>query len=416
MIKYMNLVGRKARKAFEQKIDTKIKNKVLNKYAELLGNEKKLILKQNLKDANYARKIGIKNNLISRLLINETKLKDIQNSIIKIAKLKDPVGNTLEKWKRPNGLNISKISIPIGVIGVIYESRPNVTSDVASLCFKSGNPVILKGGSEAINTNRILAKIFRKALKVNKVDENFIQFIDTKQRRVVDIMLSRMKKYIDVIIPRGGKNLVKRVQDLSSVPIIGHLEGLCHTYVDKDATLTMAKKVVYNAKLRNTSICGATETILIHKKVAKDFCNPILNELQNKNCKIYGDRFLKKYYRGKILPAKEKNWSTEYLAPAVSVKIVNNLKESIDHINKYGTMHTDCIITNNKKTAKNFLRNIKSSIAMHNTSTQFADGGEFGFGGEVGISTNILPPRGPVGLNQLVSYKYEITSKGKTRK
>ena len=416
MIKYMNLVGRKARKAFEQKIDTKIKNKVLNKYAELLGNEKKLILKQNLKDANYARKIGIKNNLINRLLINETKLKDIQNSIIKIAKLKDPVGNTLEKWKRPNGLNISKISIPIGVIGVIYESRPNVTSDVASLCFKSGNPVILKGGSEAINTNRILAKIFRKALKVNKVDENFIQFIDTKQRRVVDIMLSGMKKYIDVIIPRGGKNLVKRVQDLSSVPIIGHLEGLCHTYVDKDATLTMAKKVVYNAKLRNTSICGATETILIHKKVAKDFCNPILNELQNKNCKIYGDRFLKKYYRGKILPAKEKNWSTEYLAPAVSVKIVNNLKESIDHINKYGTMHTDCIITNNKKTAKNFLRNIKSSIAMHNTSTQFADGGEFGFGGEVGISTNILPPRGPVGLNQLVSYKYEITSKGKTRK
>ena len=416
MIKYMNLVGRKARKAFEQKIDTKIKNKVLNKYAELLGNEKKLILKQNLKDANYARKIGIKNNLISRLLINETKLKDIQNSIIKIAKLKDPVGNTLEKWKRPNGLNISKISIPIGVIGVIYESRPNVTSDVASLCFKSGNPVILKGGSEAINTNRILAKIFRKALKVNKVDENFIQFIDIKQRRVVDIMLSGMKKYIDVIIPRGGKNLVKRVQDLSSVPIIGHLEGLCHTYVDKDATLTMAKKVVYNAKLRNTSICGATETILIHKKVAKDFCNPILNELQNKNCKIYGDRFLKKYYRGKILPAKEKNWSTEYLAPAVSVKIVNNLEESIDHINKYGTMHTDCIITNNKKTAKNFLRNIKSSIAMHNTSTQFADGGEFGFGGEVGISTNILPPRGPVGLNQLVSYKYEITSKGKTRK
>ena len=416
MIKYMNLVGRKARKAFEQKIDTKIKNKVLNKYAELLGNEKKLILKQNLKDANYARKIGIKNNLISRLLINETKLKDIQNSIIKIAKLKDPVGNTLEKWKRPNGLNISKISIPIGVIGVIYESRPNVTSDVASLCFKSGNPVILKGGSEAINTNKILAKIFRKALKVNKVDENFIQFIDTKQRRVVDIMLSGMKKYIDVIIPRGGKNLVKRVQDLSSVPIIGHLEGLCHTYVDKDATLTMAKKVVYNAKLRNTSICGATETILIHKKVAKNFCNPILKELQNKNCKIYGDRFLKKYYMGKILPAKEKNWSTEYLAPAVSVKIVNNLDESIDHINKYGTMHTDCIITNNKKTAKNFLRNIKSSIAMHNTSTQFADGGEFGFGGEVGISTNILPPRGPVGLNQLVSYKYEITSKGKTRK
>ncbi len=412
----MNLVGRKARKAFEQKVDTAIKNKVLNKYAELLADQKKLILEQNLKDVNYAKKIGIKNNLISRLFINETKLKDIQNSISKIAKLKDPVGNTLEKWKRPNGLNIFRISIPLGVIGVIYESRPNVTSDVASLCFKSGNPVILKGGSEAINTNRILAKIFRKALRVNKVDENFVQFIDTRQRKVVDIMLSSMKKYIDVIIPRGGKNLVKRVQDLSSVPIIGHLEGLCHTYIDRDANLNMAKKVVYNAKLRNTSICGATETILMHKKIVKNFCNPILSELENKSCKIYGDKILKKYYNGKIFPAKEKNWSTEYLARAVSVKTVNNLKEAISHINNYGTMHTDAIITNNKKTAKNFLKNVKSSIAMHNTSTQFADGGEFGFGGEVGISTNTLPPRGPVGLNQLISYKYEITSRGKIRK
>jgi glutamate-5-semialdehyde dehydrogenase len=412
----MNLIGAKARKACEHKVNTIVKNKVLNKYAQLLEKEKKLILKQNLKDIGYARKIGLKDNLVNRLLINETKLKDIQNSIIKISKLKDPINNTLEKWKRSNGLNISKVSIPIGVIGVIYESRPNVTSDVASLCFKSGNPVILKGGSEAINTNRILAKIFRKALKINKVDENFIQFIDTKQRRVVDIMLSDMKKYIDVIIPRGGKNLVKRVQELSKVPIIGHLEGLCHTYVDKDANLNMAKKVVYNAKLRNTSICGATETILIHKKVVKNFCNPILSKLENKNCKIYGDRFLKKYFKGKIFPAKEKNWSTEYLAPAVSVKTVNNLDEAIDHINKYGTMHTDSIITSNKKTAKSFLRNVKSSIAMHNTSTQFADGGEFGFGGEVGISTNTLPPRGPVGLNQLVSYKYEITSSGKIRK
>ncbi len=416
MIKYMNLVGAKAKKACEHKVNTIVKNKVLNKYVQLLEKEKKLILKQNLKDISYARKIGLKDNLVDRLLINETKLKDIQNSIIKISKLKDPINNTLEKWKRSNGLNISKVSIPIGVIGVIYESRPNVTSDVASLCFKSGNPVILKGGSEAINTNRILAKIFRKALKINKVDENFIQFIHTKQRRVVDIMLSDMKKYIDVIIPRGGKNLVKRVQELSKVPIIGHLEGICHTYVDKDANLNMAKKVVYNAKLRNTSICGATETILIHKKVIKNFCNPILSKLENKNCKIYGDRFLKKYYKGKIFPAKEKNWSTEYLAPAVSVKTVNNLDEAIDHINKYGTMHTDSIITNNKKSAKNFLRNVKSSIAMHNTSTQFADGGEFGFGGEVGISTNTLPPRGPVGLNQLVSYKYEITSSGKIRK
>ena len=415
MIKYMNLIGIRARKASEYKVTTEVKNKVLNDYAKLIKNEKKFIINQNSKDINYARKKGLKENLIKRLHLNENKLDGIINSILKIAKLKDPIDNTLEKWKRPNGLNIKRVSIPIGVIGVIYESRPNVTSDVASLCFKSGNVVILKGGSEAINSNKALAKLFRKALKKNKVDENFIQFIDSKQRKLVDIMLSKMKKYIDVIIPRGGKNLVKKVLELSKVPIIGHLEGLCHTYIDKDAELKMAKEVVYNAKLRNTSICGATETILIHKNIVKKFSNPILQELENSGCKIIGDKILKSYYKGKVYPAKEKDWSTEYLASIISVKVVKNSKEAIKHINKYGTMHTDSIITKNKKTAKYFLKNVKSSIAMHNTSTQFADGGEFGFGGEVGISTNTLPPRGPVGLNQLISYKYEITSNGKIR-
>ena len=415
MIKYMNLIGIKARKASEYKVTTEVKNKVLNDYAKLIKNEKKFIINQNSKDINYARKKGLKENLIKRLHLNENKLNGIINSILKIAKLRDPIDSTLEKWKRPNGLNIKRVSIPIGVIGVIYESRPNVTSDVASLCFKSGNVVILKGGSEAINSNKALAKLFRKALKKNKVDENFIQFIDSKQRRLVDIMLSKMKKYIDVIIPRGGKNLVKKVLELSKVPIIGHLEGLCHTYIDKDAELKMAKEVVYNAKLRNTSICGATETILIHKNIVKKFSNPILQELENSGCKIIGDKILKSYYKGQVYPAKEKDWSTEYLASIVSVKVVKNSEEAIKHINKYGTMHTDSIITKNKKTAKYFLKNVKSSIAMHNTSTQFADGGEFGFGGEVGISTNTLPPRGPVGLNQLISYKYEITSNGKIR-
>ena len=411
----MNLIGIKARKASEYKVTTEVKNKVLNDYAKLITNEKKFIINQNSKDINYARKKGLKENLIKRLHLNENKLDGIINSILKIAKLRDPIDSTLEKWKRPNGLNIKRVSIPIGVIGVIYESRPNVTSDVASLCFKSGNVVILKGGSEAINSNKALAKLFRKALKKNKVDENFIQFIDSKQRKLVDIMLSKMKKYIDVIIPRGGKNLVKKVLELSKVPIIGHLEGLCHTYIDKDAELKMAKEVVYNAKLRNTSICGATETILIHKNIVKKFSNPILQALENNGCKIIGDKILKSYYKGQVYPAKEKDWSTEYLASIVSVKIVKNSEEAIKHINKYGTMHTDSIITKNKKTAKYFLKNVKSSIAMHNTSTQFADGGEFGFGGEVGISTNTLPPRGPVGLNQLISYKYEITSNGKIR-
>ena len=411
----MNLIGIKARKASEYKVTTEVKNKVLNDYAKLIKNEKKFIINQNSKDINYARKKGLEENLIKRLHLNENKLDGIINSILKIAKLRDPIDSTLEKWKRPNGLNIKRVSIPIGVIGVIYESRPNVTSDVASLCFKSGNVVILKGGSEAINSNKALAKLFRKALKKNKVNENFIQFIDSKQRRLVDIMLSKMKKYIDVIIPRGGKNLVKKVLELSKVPIIGHLEGLCHTYIDKDAELKMAKEIVYNAKLRNTSICGATETILIHKNIVKKFSNPILQELENSGCKIIGDKILKSYYNGQVYPAKEKDWSTEYLSSIVSVKVVKNSEEAIKHINKYGTMHTDSIITKNKKTAKYFLKNVKSSIAMHNTSTQFADGGEFGFGGEVGISTNTLPPRGPVGLNQLISYKYEITSNGKIR-
>ena len=416
MNKSMNLIGQYARKAVLNKINTKTKNKILKRYASLLDKEKESIIKANQKDILFALNKGLKNNLIDRLTIDQKGLTNIKNSINKIVKLKDPVDNTLEKWSRPSGLTISRVSIPIGVIGVIYESRPNVTSDVASLCFKSGNAVILKGGSEAINTNKILVNLFRKSLRENKVDENFIQFIDSKDRKIVDYMLSKMKDYIDVIIPRGGKSLVKRVQEFSTVPIIGHLEGLCHTYVDKDADLKMATNIIYNAKLRNTSICGATETILMHEKIIKKFCNPILKKLEENNCKIYGDHLIKKYYNGKIYPAKEKDWSTEYLSATVSVKAVKNCEEAINHINKYGTMHTDSIVTKNKKTANKFLKNVKSSIAMHNTSTQFADGGEFGFGGEVGISTNTLPPRGPVGLKQLISYKYEIVSNGKTRK
>ena len=415
MNQYMNLIGKNAKKASLIKINTKVKNKILKRYTSLLDKERHYIIIANKKDIEFAQKKGLKNNLIDRLTIDHKKLDNIKSSINKIIKLKDPIDNTLEKWSRPNGLKIKKVSISIGVIGVIYESRPNVTSDVASLCFKSGNAVILKGGSEAINTNRILAKLFRKALKENKINENFVQFIDSKDRKMVDFMLSKMKDYIDVIIPRGGKNLIKRAQKFSAVPIIGHLEGLCHTFVDKDAEIKMAIEIIYNAKLRNTSICGATETILLHEKIVKKFCNPILKKLEENDCKIYGDRFLSKYYKGKISLAKEKDWSTEYLAPSVSVKTVKNCEEAISHINKYGTMHTDSIITKNKKTAKKFLKNVKSSIAMHNTSTQFADGGEFGFGGEVGISTNTLPPRGPVGLGQLISYKYEIVSNGQTR-
>ena len=416
MRKKLNIIGQKSKKAFSLNIETKKKNKVLKDYCLLLNKKKKLIINQNKKDINNAQKKGIKSNLIKRLILNEKKISDIIDTINLIIKLKDPTNIILEKWRRPNGLTISKISIPMGVIGVIYESRPNVTSDVASLCFKSGNPVILKGGTEAFYSNKILSELFRDSLKKNKIDKNFVQFIDIKNRKAVDFMLTNMNKFIDVIIPRGGKELVKKVQSLSKVPTIGHLEGICHTFIDKDANLKLAKKVVLNAKLRNTAICGATETILFHKKIIKKMINPILKNLEYHGCKIIGDNETRKFYEGNILKANDKDWSKEYLSAIVSVKTVKDHNEAVKHINKYGTMHTDCIITQNNMTAKKFLTNIKSSIAMHNTSTQFADGGEFGFGGEVGISTSTLPPRGPVGLNQLVSYKYLVSSNGKIRK
>jgi len=409
-------MGKKSKKAFAQKLSPQKKDKVLKDYYHLIIKNKKLIINQNKKDIKVAKKKKIKNNLIQRLILDDKKISNIIGSIKKIIKLKDPTNRILEKWKRPNGLNISKISIPIGVINVIYESRPNVTSDVASLCFKSGNTVILKGGSEAFYSNLILSKLFRISLKKNHVDENFIQFINVKNRKVVDFLLTNMGKFIDIIIPRGGKKLVKKVQGLSTVPIIGHLEGICHSYVDKDANLQIAKKIVRNAKLRNTAICGATETILFHEKIIKKIGIKILKDLEDNGCKIIGDNKIRKFYNKKIRKASIKDWSKEYLAPIVSVKSVRSIDEAIHHINKYGTMHTDCIITQNSKSAKKFLDQVKSSIAMHNTSTQFADGEEFGFGGEVGISTNTLPPRGPVGLNQLVSYKYQITSKGAVRK
>ena len=416
MQKLLTDIGKKSKKAVNKRLSTKKKNKVLKDYRLLILKNKKLIINENKKDIKNAYKKGIKNNLIQRLILNDKKIIAITNSIKKIISLRDPTNVILEKWKRPNGLVISKVSIPIGVIGVIYESRPNVTADVASLCFKSGNAVILKGGSEAYYSNLILTKFFRKSLKKNSVDENFVQFLTLKKRSVVDFLLQKMSKFIDVIIPRGGKGLVKKVQDLSSVPTIGHLEGVCHSYVDKNANPKIANKIVQNAKMRNTAICGATETILLHEKIIKKFGNKILKNLEENGCKIIGDNKIRKLYDKKIQTASIKDWSKEYLSPVVSVKSVKNIDEAIAHINKYGTMHTDCIITQNKKAAKKFLNEVKSSIAMHNTSTQFADGGEFGFGGEVGISTNTLPPRGPVGLNQLISYKYQVTSKGQVRK
>ena len=409
-MKYLKNIGKNAKRAFEDlktvKHD-KIK-KVLDNYNKALLRNKDKIIRENVKDIKSAKR----KNLIDRLILNEKRIEGIRYSINEIAKFKNPVGRVLDQWSRPNKLRIKKISTPIGVIGVIYESRPNVTADVSSLCLKSGNCSILKGGSEAINTNRLLANLFRDVLHKNGINKNCVQFIDRKDRKIVDNLLSKMSGYIDVIVPRGGKGLVAKVQKFSNVHVIGHLEGLCHIYVDKSANLKMAKKIILNAKMRRTSICGAVETLLIEELALKSHGVEIINALKKSGCEVRVDNKINKLFKNKLKIAKEKDWRTEYLDAIISVKTVKNVQEGVKHILKYGTMHTDSIITNNSNKAKIFLEGVNSSIAMHNVSTQFADGGEFGFGGEIGISTNKLPPRGPVGINQLTSYKYLVSGKG----
>ena len=413
MKNYLNNIGKKSKNAFKNlgNISLKKRNKVLETYIKSLKNNKNKIIKENLKDIKLCKR----KELIDRLILDSKKIESIRSSIYEIIRFKDPLGKVIEKWKRPNNLIIKKVSVPIGVIGIIYESRPNVTSDVSSLCLKSGNVAILRGGSESLNSNKILANLFRNSLSNNYVDKNCIQFIENKNRKAVDYLLSKMSNYIDVIVPRGGKNLVRKVKNLSSVNVIGHLEGNCHIYVDKDARLEMAKKVVLNAKMRRTSICGAAETLLIDIKCIKTYAPAIIRSLLISGCEVVVDKQINKLFRNKFKLAKEIDWKTEYLKPKISIKSVNGVEDAVSHILKYGTMHTDSIITENKKTAKFFLHNVNSSIALHNASTQFADGGEFGFGGEIGISTNKLPPRGPVGIDQLTSYKYIVEGKGTIR-
>ena len=344
---YMEKIGEKAKLAslHLSNLNIKKKNSVLKQFNKYLRTNLRSILNSNKKDISNAKSKKIKDGMIERLKLNNKKITQIRNSIEEIIKFKDPIGKTLSSWKRPNGLIIKRVSIPIGVIGVIYESRPNVTSDVSALCFKTGNVVILRGGSEAFHSNKILAKLFRRALKKKKCDENCVQFVESKNRNHVDYLLSNMKNYIDIIIPRGGKSLVKKVQKKSVISIIGHYEGLCHVYVDREADLIMAIKVVKNSKMRNVSICGAAETLLIDKMCLKTHCEPILNQLNKLGCKIIGDKIIRKFISSKMKIATKKDWETEYLSPTISVKSVNGVEEAIDHINKYGSSHTDSIVT-----------------------------------------------------------------------
>ena len=412
-MKNILIIGQKSKLAFEnlKKINHKRINKTLEDYIKLISLNKKKIIKENKKDVKNLKR----HNVLDRLILNEKKIDGIINSINEIKKFPNPIGKVLESWKGKNKLNIKRVTTPIGVIGIIYESRPNVTADVAALCLKSSNCAILRGGSEAFHSNKILSDLFRKSLKNNKINQNCLQFIENKNRKIVDFLLSKMSKYVDVIVPRGGKSLVAKVQKYSNIHVIGHLEGLCHIYLDKDSNLNNAIKVILNAKMRRTSICGALETLLINEKILKTKGVKVINSLINNDCEVVVDKKINKFFNNNLKLAKELDWKTEYLEAKLSIKSVKDVKEAVSHILKYGTMHTDCIISNNKKNTSYFLNNVNSAIAMHNVSTQFADGGEFGFGGEIGISTNKLPPRGPVGLNQLTSYKYIVKGNNITR-
>ena len=351
--------------------------------------------------------------MIDRLLLDKRRINAIAKSLNEIAKWPDPVGKTISKTKRPNGLEIHKVSVPIGVLLVIYESRPNVTTDASALCLKSGNSVILKCGSESLNSSKALLNCLHTSLKKYKLPISCVELLATSSRKSVADLL-KMDEYIDVVVPRGGKSLIKAISKISKIPVLKHLDGICHTYIDDNYNVLMAKKVVLNAKMRRTGICGATETLLVSKKVSNTHVTEIIDVLINAGCEIRGDNFIKKI-DSRVKKASSKDWQTEYLAPIISVKLVKDVKEAIEHINQHGSNHTDAIITSNKKNAELFLNSVDSSIVMHNTSTQFADGGEFGMGAEIGISTGKLHARGPVGADQLTTFKYLVKGKGQLR-
>ena len=389
------------------------RNAVLKLSSEIISKNTNKIIEANKEDLLLANKAGLKESYIDRLLLDSKRISAISESLISISTLPDPLSGKITKWERPNGLVISKQPTPLGVLGIIYESRPNVTVDAAALCIKSGNSVILRCGSDSYNSCYILSELIREALQQCNFSKDIIQLIPSKDREAVDFML-KMSNVIDVIIPRGGKSLVEKVQKNARVPVFSHLEGICHIYVDQFAELEKSCSVVINGKMRRTGICGATETLLVNEHIAKKFLPKICSELNEKGCKIVGDEVTKS-----IVPyidlAIEEDWSTEYLAPKISIKVVGDVYDAIEHIQKFGTQHTDAIMTENEEIAKVFTNAVDSAIVLVNASTQFADGGEFGLGAEIGISTGKLHARGPVGAAQLTSFKYVVHGNGQIR-
>ena len=390
------------------------KNRALGAMAAAVRAQTSLILAANAEDVAEARAAGVTGAFLDRLALDPARVEAIAAGIDAVRGLKDPIGTVMESWTRPNGMRIERVRVPLGVIGIIYESRPNVTADAGVLCLKSGNAAILRGGSDSMRSSRAILTALTEGLRAANLPEAAIQLVPTRDRAAVGLMLSGLDGNIDVIVPRGGKSLVARVQAEARVPVFAHLEGVCHVYVDKAASLDMARKIVLNAKMRRTGVCGAAETLLVDRAGAGSLLKPLIEMLIAAGCEIRGDKATLAVDK-RVKPAVEEDWSTEYLDAIIAVKVVDNVEAAIDHIERHGSHHTDAIITEDQANAEKFLREVDSAIVLHNASTQFADGGEFGFGAEIGIATGRLHARGPVGVDQLTTFKYRIHGNGQTR-
>ncbi|MEO1923576.1 MAG: glutamate-5-semialdehyde dehydrogenase [Nautiliaceae bacterium] len=389
-----------------------IKRKLLNEMADRLEKYTNEIIEANKKDLEYAKEANLSDALIDRLLLDEKRIKAMAESLRDIAKLKDPVGRVIDGWKIDNGLEIQKVKIPIGVIGIIYESRPNVTSDAAGLCLMSGNACILKGGKEAFHSNAVIIEILRWVLEKNKLPVDMITLLPDYSRSGVEWLI-KQDKYVDLIIPRGGEGLIKFVSENAKVPVVKHDKGLCHIYIHKDADLKKGAKIALNAKVQRPGVCNAMETLLVDRKIAGEFLPVIKEMMESEGVELRGCDITLEYID--IKPATEEDWHTEYLDKVLSIKVVDNFNDAIEHIEKYGSGHSDAIVTENYKAAEEFLNRVDSACVYVNASTRFTDGGVFGFGAEVGISTNKLHARGPMGIDDLTTYKYKILGDGQIR-
>ena len=413
MMLYMGKLAREA--AGELALaSTDAKNGALGRMAAALEAGAEKILMANSQDIEAAKKKGRDAAFLDRLRLDASRVAAMATGLREIAKLPDPVGDTISSWTRPNGLEISRVRDPLGVIGMIYESRPNVTSDASGLCLKSGNAVILRSGSESFLTSLVISNILTEAITASGLPAAAIQLVPSVDRSAVGFMLGGLGGAIDVIVPRGGKSLVERVQEDARVSVFAHLEGVCHVYVDKGADLDMARDIVVNAKMRRTGICGAAETLLVDRAIASTSLVPLVDALIEAGCEVRGDDETQSA-DARVKPATDEDWATEYLAPIMSVKLVDGLDEAVAHIEHYGSQHTDAIVTNDQDVARAFLARVDSAIVLHNASTQFADGGEFGMGAEIGIATGRFHARGPVGLEQLTTSKYVVRGTGQTR-